>query len=236
MRARRATAGPFAERPYFSTEEFERIASDELQRVALLPSDPAAIRIDRFIEKRFDVVPEYEDLGPGLLGVTVFNSKGVYRVVISSALDVDADPVQERRARTTLAHEAGHCLLHAYLFVLEGQSKPLFGDFSNAKAPRVLCKEEHVCKPGEERGYDGRWWEYQANKMMAALLMPRDLVLKVAEPFCSASGHFGRRRLEAARRRAAEQAVADTFNVNPQAARLRLDNLFPAAEEAQLTL
>src|ERR1039457_2894087 len=124
MKTFRSESGPFAERPHFEPSEIDRICDDELRKVGLYPSLPEAIRIDRFVEKRFGVVPLYEDLPEGVLGFTKFGKRGVEAIVISAALDAEKGKVAERRVRTTLAHEAGHGLLHAYLFAID--EKPLY--------------------------------------------------------------------------------------------------------------
>ena len=58
--------------PYFTPSQIDNMCCDELRGVSLLPSSPEPIRIDRFIEKRFSVSPQYEDLPDGVLGFTRF--------------------------------------------------------------------------------------------------------------------------------------------------------------------
>jgi len=98
MKTFRAKSGPFAEQPFYVPAEIESICTDELQRVGLLPKTPSPVRIDRFIEKRFEVQPSYEDLPAGLLGFTHFGPKGVERVVVSKALDVEGTKPEGDRA------------------------------------------------------------------------------------------------------------------------------------------
>jgi hypothetical protein len=119
MKTIRSESGPVGERPHFKPSEIDRICSDELRKHGLFPSSPQPVRIDRFVEKRFGVVPRYEDLPDGVLGYTKFSKNGVNGIVISAALDTEGAKVAERRIRTTLAHESGHGLLHAYLFALD---------------------------------------------------------------------------------------------------------------------
>ena len=57
MRRLRAQNGRFLERPYYRESEMESIAIDELSKVGLLPTTPGPIRVERFIEKRFGIVP-----------------------------------------------------------------------------------------------------------------------------------------------------------------------------------
>jgi hypothetical protein len=51
--------------------------TDELRAVKLLPDRTEAIRIERFIEKRFGVTPEYADLPEGILGMMQFPARGM---------------------------------------------------------------------------------------------------------------------------------------------------------------
>jgi hypothetical protein len=139
MKTIRNRGGPFTERPHFQLREIEEICSSELRKVDLYPSAPEAIRVERFIEKRFKVSPRYEPLPEGVLGFTRFEAGRVAEIVVSQALDDEGTKVAERRLRSTLAHEAGHGLLHAYLFALSEKPKGLFD--SADRTPRILCRE-----------------------------------------------------------------------------------------------
>ena len=237
MRRFRSSVGPFAEKPFFTRADFERICEDELSQQGLLPSEPSPIRIDRFVEKRFKVQPSYEDLPVGLLGFTRFGSNGVEEIVVSKALDDDGTLVAERRLRTTLAHEVGHGLLHASLFALGTRPDSLFGDGLDDHALKVLCRPNGVAgSETSSRKPSYQWWEYQANQAMGALLLPRPLVHAALVPVLEQRGVLGTTVLPSDRREPAARLLADTFNVNPVVARLRLDLLFPAVAEGQLTL
>lgn len=225
MRHLPSKSGPFSERPYYEDREIEQICVDALLKVGLLPSSPQAIRIDRFIEKHFKVVPTYEDLPDGVLGLTRFDGSGVREVVVAKTLDDDTGVVAERRIRTTLAHEGGHGLLHAHLFVQATPSRGLFGDVSEPDAAKVLCRDVGIGSPSS--GYSGQWWEYQANKAMAALLLPLKLVEAAVDPYLVTSP-AGFRYFDHTRSEAAVRTLADIFDVNPVVARLRLQLMFPA--------
>lgn len=231
MRRFKARKGPFAERPYYALHEVDRMCAEELHQVGLYPSTPGPIRIDRFIEKRFGIVHEYDDLDHGVLGFTRFESKGVEAIVVSRALAEEGTQAAERRVTTTLAHEAGHGLLHGHLFALENGAT-LFG---NPEDPtRILCRDGEMAGFGIRGGYDGRWWEFQANKAIGGLLLPRDLVAKCLEGLLDDRG-IGGTVLPAARREVAGRLLAEVFEVNPVVARIRLDDLYPAGSEHQLT-
>ena len=141
MKTFRAKNGPFSEQPFYEAAEIESICTEELQRLNLYPSDPAPIRIDRFIEKRFGVQPIYEDLPDGLLGFTRFGIKGVAEIVVTKALDDEGTTLAERRLRSTLAHEGGHGLLHAHLFAFGARPDSLFGNGLAPDALKILCRE-----------------------------------------------------------------------------------------------
>jgi hypothetical protein len=233
MRTLRSNSGPFVERPYFKDDEIEKMCADELRAMGLFPSSPEKIRIDRFIEKRFNVTPSYEELPQGVLGLTRFSHQGVSEVVVARELDEEGSMVAERRIRTTLAHEAGHCLLHTHLFVLATPSQNLFGDFTDTESPKVLCRGE----VGQEArpGYDGKWWEFQANLAIGGLLIPAALMAPALEKFMLKSSvgfdHFDYERMEDAAR-----VLAEVFDVNPAVARIRIKQVFRTDSRQQLLL
>lgn len=238
MRTYRSKTGPFLEQPFFQPGEIESICSDELQKLDLYPTDPAPIRIDRFIEKRFHIGPTYEDLPKGLLGITRFGAMGVEEIVIARSLDEDGTTPAGRRLRTTLAHEGGHGLLHAHLFVLSSRPASLFGDGLSADAPKILCRNGGIAGVGDttEKKPPYRWYEFQANQAIGGLLLPKPLVDKALLPLLVARGGLGLACLPVERRERATRLLADIFDVNPVVARLRLESLYPVSADQQLTL
>lgn len=236
MKTFRAKTGPFTEQPFYEAAELEAICTEELQKLNLYPPDPAPIRIDRFIEKRFSIQPMYEDLPNGLLGFTRFGPKGVVEIVVAKALDDEGTIPAERRLRSTLAHEGGHGLLHAHLFVFGARPDSLFGDGIASDAPTILCREGDISGVKlTKKKPPYRWWEFQANQAMGALLLPKTLVEKAVTCMLVSQGVFGVPTLPTHRREHAVRLVAETFNVNPIVARIRLDALYPTAA-GELTL
>jgi hypothetical protein len=162
-------SGPFPFQLYFEDlGEIDDICLEALERQSLLPSNPAPIRIERFVEKEFKTALRYEDLGPDNLGCTIFNSLGtVEAILVSRSLEEQNTTPARRRVRSTVAHEAGHGLLHGSLFI----DSPDLGENQR----RILCRSEDIL--GEsQRSYRGRWWEFQANQAIGSLLLPRLLV------------------------------------------------------------
>jgi hypothetical protein len=219
--------------PYFTPSQIDIMCCDELHGVDLLPSSPEPVRIDRFIEKRFNVYPQYEDLPNGVLGFTRFGKNGVTAVVISAALDAEGGKVAGRRVRTTMAHEGGHGLLHAHLFALDDIPLHLF-DTDSHSGDQILCRDVHGDEKKAHR-YDGRWWEVQANRSMSSLLCPRPLVLEAMKPFLAPAGLLALEVLAENRREEAVRALAEIFDVNPVVTRIRIAEMYPA-QTGQLPL
>ena len=234
MKSYRASSGPFDKRLHFSPSEIDTMCRDALAKAKLLPSEPEAIRIDRFVEKHFNCEIAYDDLGAGVLGCTVFNGNGSIKVVIISSLIEDGSPGAERRLRSTIAHEGGHCLMHPSLFMDSlDQGKLGFTATQREniyfKERRILCRDNDVKEGVTQRGHDGRWWEWQANRAIGGLLLPTDLVKKSVATYLQYSTVTGSPDLPFAVRREAEVSVANIFGVNPVVAKIRLTELFPEA-------
>jgi len=120
---------------------------------------------------------QYADLPTDVLGLTRFTPGKPPVVSINAELTgpVDSDaatPGQLGRWRATLAHEAAHVFLHRYLFEPDLNQMQLFDPPSAgplAKGGLMRCLKRDV---GQATGSKD-WREVQANRGMAALLMPR---------------------------------------------------------------
>lgn len=219
MKISRATSGPYRQRLHYTLEEIENLAEDELRLLGLLPDAPSPINIDRFVEKRF-VTPTYSDeLADTLLGYTEFGPSGPVEIVLNAQLASDTSTVAKRRVRTTVAHEAGHGLLHTILHLPTEQTSLLA---SADESPRIMCKEQDFARSG----YDGKWWEYQANLAMSSLLLPRSLTRGAVRDLLMTTA-MGGVVLPVQHRRQAIAQLSTTFDVNPIVAKIRLEQLFP---------
>lgn len=238
MRKYPAKAGPFDEALYFEQKEIEYVCETSLKSVGLYPDKPEPIRIERFLEKKFGLSPEYDDLPEGVLGYTKFGLDGPEKVVLSASLSEMGSKTSERRIATTLAHEAGHILFHAELFKNHFQ-KPTMNQFYIDLEPQpdgtraVLCRDIPGAS-GKSENYSGRWWEHQANKAIGALLMPCGLLEKTVAPFFEATK---RQRtisempyLETKKREAAILRLSEVFDVNPVVAKIRLGEIYPVSK------
>lgn len=237
MRLVPASKGPFPVRPFYNDGEIEGLCAAELEGVGLLPERPEPVRIERFIEKRFGVTPDYHDLPDGVLGMTIFGNGGVREVVVSRSLSESSRKSADRQVRTTLAHEAGHGLCHTQLFCDHSRtSGELFKGADSQR--RFMCRDIPVAQDDQNPRpkYDGRWWEYQANQAIPGLLLPKILVEVAMEPFLTRAGITRMPHLETSNRIEAISTISKTFDVNPVVARIRLENLYPIATQGQLTL
>ncbi len=66
--------------------------------------------------------------------------------------------------------------------------------------------------------------------------MPRTLVERALDEFCVETGSLGARTLVPDKRDTAIRSLSATFDVNPVVARIRLEEIFPAKDDGQLSL
>jgi hypothetical protein len=219
------------QRIWFDEPEIEDIAEDELMKAGLLPTPESPVTdLERFVESHLGArLDQYAELDAGILGLTEFlparpPSISINKDLTGSALD-DEDPLPGLRGRwrATLAHEATHVLLHRSLFEFDVNQGHLFRVDelpSAASASLLRCLKRDVgCRAG---GAD--WREVQANRGMAALLMPRGVFGKLARTVLAQPAaqpvDGGTRRMELV-----ADALAQQFEVSKQAARIRLATL-----------
>jgi len=213
--------------------EIDEICLKALKTQSLLPSNPAPIRIERFVEKQFKTALIYEDLGPGNLGCTVFNSSGaVEAILVSRSLEEQNTIPARRRVRSTVAHEAGHGLLHGPLF-METNSPDLMNGADGKNRRLILCRSEDILVD-TERSYAGRWWEFHANQAMGSLLLPSPLMHAFLDQFGINPASFGSGTLTPPQRESLAKEAAVIFDVNPVVVRIRLDSLFPQKKNHQI--
>ena len=216
MKPYRPTSGPYREALHFETHEIETICTDALANEQLLPTTPSPIRIDRFITKHFHIDPTYEDLPTDRLGYTDFNAKGqVIKLALSKALGEDTRTTARRRERTTIAHEAGHGLLHAILHIDTGQTSML----PTPPAEREMCRDTDIAT---RKSY--KWYEYQANLAIGGLLLPKQLAMSALAPHLT-TNRLGATILTDNHATAAVESLAEIFDVNPIVAKIRIETL-----------
>ena len=109
----------------------------------------------------------------------------------------------------------------------------MFGAEYDPESPKIMCRD--IVTPGQQQlaTYDGRWWEFQANQTIGALLLPRDLVRKCIAPLLAEAGSFGIRFLRPENTKKAIDLLVETFNVNPAVAKIRIDQLYAEKSAGQ---
>ena len=227
MRVRRSLPGSVIRQTlYFTDSEIERMCSEALRKGGFFPARPQAIDIENFVESYFGARLDFgTEPEKGVLGWTLFGpSAEILLVGVSSSLADDMSTVGQRRCRATVAHEAGHCLMHPILF-LEDKTRSLTENL-DFQQRRILCRSDDF-----KGGYDGRWWEVQANKAIGAFLLPKALVREAVADFLETRGSLGIETLPPEKRDAACQHVSAVFDVNLTPARIRLEGLFPPADD-----
>lgn len=234
------TSGPFKKWPFFQPDEIEHIATADLRTHGLLPATPSPVNIDALVTKLFGFDPDYTDTGDGVLGYIRFDTRRPEKILLHEALaDLEAGPTTEHRRRSTLAHECGHGRLHAGPFTELMQAKKAGHGTENVRDPSrsavFLCRATDVrddegARPPASAGLLAweRMAEWQANRYMAALLVPARLARQAVADLLGGVPEHASIRLEPPRRDLFAAQVARRFEVSRQLASCRLAELFPA--------
>jgi hypothetical protein len=222
---------------WFEDGEIDDIVETELRKALLMPTEAMpVIDLERFIEGHLKVaLDQYADLDAAVLGVTEFFSNRLPRISINkeltgSAVDEEDSPLGIRgRWRATLAHEAAHVMLHRCLYEGGDGTLSLFGEESEKVVPGARL---HRClKRDVSYGNVPDWREVQANRGMAALLMPRPLFARFAREHIDQLFHAETVPVGEEDRLAA--CLAPRFEVSRQAAGIRLRTLKLVSNPAQ---
>jgi hypothetical protein len=145
------------------------------------------------------------------------------KIGVDTSLDPTVNPRKRGRYHFTLAHEAGHWRLHRKYYLEDVTQGRLFGD--------DLAKPAYVCRSSEKPSV-----EKQADMFAANLLMPRKMVYAAWDAWRGGPAAVSIAELRADRPAAAEMAdedlmaefcrpLAATFQVSPEAMRIRLNEL-----------
>lgn len=187
--------------------------------------DAPVVDLDLFLEIGLGAtVDQHAPLDEDVLGLTRFIRGLPPAVQINANLtgafdDAAASELDRARWRSTVAHEAAHVVLHARLFMLDERQGELFSATVVGSPEPQRCLKRNV---GFGRsGSDPR--EVQANKGMAALLMPEALFVPVARKTSDQLGiRPGDLDPEASGSRRLVRSLAQRFQVSWKATEIRL--------------
>ena len=241
MNSRRTA--PILDRLPHSESNLERLAMDALlHHEGVLPEHPGAVPIERLVEEAFGFTETYDILEPGVLGEIRFgieNRPLAIRLARRLGEINSDDPAIDHERRITLAHECGHGLAHAKIFAdgLRRERIPLLPGLGDELSHIGRSAENvhfSILQP-EKASTDEVWIEWEANYLMAALLLPRPLVLSFLSRFLmDVPNGVTRRSLPSTHRLSAITALANTFNVSSGVAASRLALLVPECEHPDL--
>jgi hypothetical protein len=219
----------YPRRLWFEDGEIEKIAEKHRRDSASEAgkTDGPALDMDKFIEiylpKALNtevVLDPYADLrnseGPEVLGATHFHPDHL-EIKIERTLTEEAERTDQwGRYNATGAHEGGHCILHRIIFERDPNQQTLFREPEKNK---ISCLKRTI-----EGMYTGEWWEFQANQLMANLLMPRELFLAHFEMERNAYGIRDNRDLVKDQHlfKAVVGYLARVFQVSKLAVKIRL--------------
>ena len=174
--------GPFLRDEFIPDKRIERFALEVLTSTGLLPDEPKPVAVEKISDHKWGVPEDYKILDADVMGYSAFTYNGFARIVINSELENDRSVTGTQRLRSTIAHEIGHATLHERLFVekllFDRNQRLLFGEIErHAPLTAIVCRNNDIFGRYEK----SKWWEIQANKFMAALLMPKPLFLQIVE-------------------------------------------------------
>ncbi len=217
------------ERLWLSAADIEMMMEEELRKSDVFPTDEQpVVDIERFIQDLGVRMDQYANLDPTVLGLTEFYADAPPKIFINRDLtgaidDDDTPPGIRGRWRATMAHEAGHVVIHRRLFEVNQDQETLFQMEEQAEPRRLMrCLKKNVLF----RGGTSDWREVQANMCMAALLMPRSLFRRLTDNVATQRGLAAEAlRIGSATAAMLTAEMAALFDVSKQAAGIRLETL-----------
>ncbi len=221
MRTTRDASGRFPERPFYTERElddmFEHIVTSFLRQrrnaIAFpLTTDDLTVLIEEDVSD-LDLYADLSGYGSEVEGMTKFEPGSKPHVAIAAELSESS--CRENRLRTTLAHEYGHVRLHADLYDLYALRRPLFDQRHEPVA--IYCKRATILSAKQSD-----WMEWQAGYACGAILMPRSYVQRIVREQQETRHIFGAVRDTSSDGIALIKAVAESFRVSNDAARIRL--------------
>ena len=126
-------------------------------------------------------------------------------------------------------------MLHAHLFIQSSTTQGRFDfDAKERVEDRILCRQDDISDSAPKPSYNGKWWEYQANRAIGGLLLPKKLVHQAVAMFLQSSDLTRVSAIPANRRREIAQNLSEVFNVNPIVAQIRISEMWPDSAAPEL--
>lgn len=192
-------------RPLMKAIGLSRVRIEKIAQSVIKDFDPNAltelIEIDierlyeQYIPKRFGISTGYQELSVGIHGFT--NPTKLESAVSVTLVDA-ADASTRRFGRSTIGHEAGHCILHAHQF-RKRQVNDAFLHDGTHDVNQKLFRQEDI------RAFESPEW--QAWEFCKSLFLPRQVLEEAME-----KGYTIRK-------------MSDMTNLNPAFVETRLRNL-----------
>ncbi|MEX2181897.1 MAG: hypothetical protein WD771_07630 [Gemmatimonadaceae bacterium] len=239
MRSWKDSRSPWGVQLRFDDREFEAMMDEMRHRTGSDGFTPGqGVNVELVMLKAIGVEADYVELPTGTLGRSLFDADGGVRIEVSRVISDEAEKsaIARRRLRTTLAHECGHVACHRSLFIRDTESLSLFAESpaTTMTDRRILCRSEGIGST-----YRGEWWEFQANRCMAALLLPRQMVGTSVRKLLAGGGFST--AIECLERGEGERLIGDLsceYDVSQTATLYRLQGLgfIPSASQFQIQL
>jgi len=233
---------PSAKVPFLHEKQIEREADLLLDEYALKFAAVTAppVPVDDIVETHLNLTLVYLDMKSLFPFGDVHGAMWFQRaqIGIEQSLDPFENPSRLGRYHFTLAHEVGHWRLHRQHFMANASQRLLFED--GTPHPDVVCRSSEKSQPVE----------WQANAFAACMLMPRKMIyeawaklrheddgpIAIGELRDLYSGtaeaiyHRGALVVDQETRDLAMKEIfckplAETFQVSPEAMRIRLESL-----------
>ncbi len=218
-------------RVHFSNDDFETISRQELREARCLPPEPGPIDLDLYLLRRYDGLAAAPiPMAEGMMGAADFDIPARPLVFINEKIYNGPETVY----RSTLAHEIGHLILHKSLYLDEEFPRELERIQTGSALHRGFdCRAsdlEEAPRPPVQKAHPLFHIEYQANRMMVALLTPKTLLRKSVASWTyrvDVRGGGSEMRLDEKQRPEAITRVSETFHVSRTMATYRLEEVYP---------
>lgn len=193
------------------------------------PPIPVDEIVEFYLELALELIDTRKEFGVDDVHGALWVNKR--RVGIDIRLDPAKFPAMLGRYRFTLAHEAGHWRLHRQLFQKKANQPSLL--------PEHVERPEYICRSSSTEPI-----EYQANRFASCLLMPRDMLKRAwhewrgdMEPVYLADLRVaGMDCTDEIILETAVRPLATTFQVSPEAMRIRSEGLGLLLRKKELSL